>query len=102
MFSYTLVDKIRKQYMPLTKKLKRCCLLHTRKLSLNLWYANKGKVHKIVLSTYIAGEQSENILLKGTPGQTTEQYTSPKERQLYYFKEKHPLEHSIFSPQGYI
>lgn len=55
-----------------------------------------------VLSTYIAGEQSENILLKGTPEQTTEQYTSPKEMQFYYFKEKHPLEDSIFSPQGYI
>jgi len=96
-FSYTLGDKVRRQYMPLTKKGERYCRLHTRRLSLNLWYADKGRAPKIVLSTYIAEE-----LLQGTPRQTTEQYTSPKEMQLYYFKEKHPLEDSIFSPQGYI
>lgn len=88
--------------MCLNKNGKRYCLLNIRRVGLNLWYANKGTVPKRVLSTYIAGEQSENILLKGTPEQTTEQYTSPEEMQFYYFKEKHPLEDSIFSPQGYI
>lgn len=47
-------------------------------------------------------ENNLKTLLKGTPEQTTEQYTSPEEMQFYYFKEKHPLEDGIFSPQGYI